>query len=676
MNASRVVRSAICLLTLVAAASVLSTPASGAQGQTDTDPPSIPAVQVAEPPVIDGLLDDPCWEEATHMTDFWREREDESPIEKTEAWLGYDGEAIYVAFRCHDSKPSEIRAAQKKRQGRIWDDDRVVVGIDVNDTGRNWYNFNVTPAGTQYDYVPGGTSEKIEWKGDWRAAGSVDEEGWSAEIEIPFSILRYPDGQDTFRVVLSRFLARQEDWCTWPPAYARVWDTDNCARWTGLTTPPVPFRCTFMPYALSVLSEDEEDREPLTAGFDVKGTFPNGVVGLGTYNPDFRNLEDVVETIDFTYVERHLPEYRPFFREGEYYFPGGIFYSRRIEDFDLGAKAFGTLGRHQFGVLDTYRRGGENHLVWEYGHRIGTTAGLSVGSTDTRLPDEPHNQAYQLGGYWSRPFEGGNRHYHLSHAWSHTQGEGGDDSRLNVGLRQSRLQGLSWLARYEATGLEFQADDGYVPETGVRNFSASMEYARTYDEGHVQRSWWVLWVDAGMSQDGRRRSGWLGHQLDWRSGWSMWLGISGGERDGFDEATHYIAARWNRKDMRRTGRIDFHWGEHYSQPFRYQSLVQAFHPTERWSGELRFERIYAADLDDEGNVTPPEWSRQLVITTTYDISEERSASARLVSGDSSTNIYGAYRQRVRHGMDLLVVVGDPNAEEWVSRLAIKAIWCL
>ncbi len=73
---------------------------------------------------------------------------------------------------------------------------------------------------------------------------------------------------------------------------------------------------------------------------------------------------------------------------------------------------------------------------------------------------------------------------------------------------------------------------------------------------------------------------------------------------------------------------------------------------------------------------PPERFRQLVLTSTYDVSEERSVSARLVRSGSNTNAYAAYRQRVRSGMDLLVVVGDPNADEWVSRLAVKAIWCL
>jgi hypothetical protein len=91
---------------------------------------------------------------------------------------------------------------------------------------------------------------------------------------------------------------------------------------------------------------------------------------------------------------------------------------------------------------------------------------------------------------------------------------------------------------------------------------------------------------------------------------------------------------------------------------------------------LSFERSYSPELDDAGNVIPPELSRQLVLTTSYDLSDEKTLSARLVRRASSTNCYAAYRQRVRKGMDLLIVAGDPNADQWVSRLAVKAIWCL
>jgi len=679
MIANRASIGAFCLLLATATALTLSRPAPAAEQETQPEaaPPSLHAVVVSVPPVIDGLLDDPCWQQATRVEGFWREDVDAPELERTEAWLCYDARAIYVAFRCHDSKPGEIRGDQKKRQGSFWRDDSVEFWLDVENSGHNFYSFCVNPAGTQYDRVPGGTSEKIEWKGDWRAAAGIDETGWTAEMEIPFSILRYPEGQETFRFDFGRRLAREEHRVLWPACFAKVFDMDNCARWTDIATPPVPFRYVIMPYALSVASEDEESRETLTGGLDFKGTLPNGVATLATYNPDFRNIEDVVETIDFTFVERYLPEYRPFFQEGAGYGPPSIlFYSRRIGELDWGAKSFGTVGSHRFGALNAYRRGGENHLALDYQHLFGTKGHLGFSAVDRRAPDDPDNLACGLATHWRQPFTGGERWIGADWYHTRTQSEGGDDGAVSIGAGVGRTQGLTWSASYQSIEEDFRADDGYAPETGVRKLTLDLYDRRSYDEGATQgREWWFS-ADTGESQDGRRRGFWLGHDYYWRSGWSMWVGTSHGERDGFDVVDSYIGGRWNRKDMYHTGKIDFKWGERYAQPYRYQRIIQAFRPGERWSAELRAERVYAADLDDEGDVLSPEWSRQLVFTNTYDITDEKTISARLVRRGSSTNAYAAYRQRVRRGMDLLIVVGDPNAEEWVSRLAVKAIWCL
>ena len=648
--------------------------------------PRLAAVRVEAPPVVDGALDDACWREASHITGFWREQVDAPALEPTEAWICQDSEAVYVAFRCHDSRPSEIRASQRKRQGSLHHDDAVVVSLDVENLGHSSYQFEVNPLGTQADEVPGGTSEKIEWKGDWRAAARIDEQGWTAEVAIPLSILRYPDGQDCFRISLERRLARAEDEAVWPPGFARRHDRDECARWTGVATPRVGFRYVAMPYLLSVASEQEEQRETLTGGLDVKGTFPNGVVALATYKPDFRNLEDVVETIDFTFVERYLPEYRPFFQEGSGYMPVsgdewdvgpvGLLYTRRIEELDYGLKSFGTLGRHRFGILDAYRRGGENHLAWNYARLFGTEGSLSFAGVDRRVPGDPDNLAYNLGTHWHFPFTGGSRSFSGDWYRCRTEGEGGDAEAMTLNAGVWRDQGLGWWLDYSAVNPEFRADDGYVPEPGLRRGNLGLNHRRYYDEGPVLDREWYGGFDAGESEGGRRRGMWLSHDVAWRSGWGASAGISRGERDGFDVTGDSAHLSWNRQDMYRHGDIGFTWGERYGERYRYQSLSQGFRPTDRWSAQVSAEQSFSPDLDDEGNVVPAERSRQLVLTTSYEIGPERTVSARLVRGDAGTNVYAAYRQRVRRGMDVLIVVGDPNAEGTVARVAVKAMWCL
>jgi len=647
--------------------------------QPDAAPPSIAAVTVDAPPVIDGLLDDACWQQATHIEGFWRETVDAPELERTEAWICCDRQAVYAAFRCHDSRPLEIRCDQRKRQGTMERDDRVEFYLDAEDQGRSFYTFCVNPVGTQLDRVPGGSSDKIEWRGDWRASAHIDESGWEAEMAIPFSILRYPEGQDCFRFYFERHLAREEDRSLWPVSYARVSDGDNCARWSGVATPAVPFRYVLMPYLLSVASENEAERETLTGGLDFKATLPNGLVGLATYKPDFHNLEDVVETIDFTFVERHLPEYRPFFQEGSGYLPSAgveLFYSRRIRELEWGAKTFGTVGSHRFYLLDAAGGGGENHLVMNYEQLLGTEGLIHLSGVDRRVPGDSGNLAYGLGTYWNWQFPGGKRSLGISRYQSRTDGEGGDDAAVSVRANARPEQGWGGWAGYNSVGSQFRADDGYVPETGVRNVSVGLSHHRTYSVGAVQRTESCTGFEAGESEVGPRRRVSASHSRYWRTGWSVWAGACGGERDRFDVRIRGVSIGWNRQDMYRAGGFGYTWGERYGEPYRYQRVTQAFHPSEHWSAELRAERVYGADLDDEGNVVPPEWSHQLMFTSSYDISDERTISARLVRGGSDTNMYAAYRQRVRRGMDLLIVVGDPNANQWVSRIAAKAMWCL
>ena len=644
---------------------------------TPTAPPTVKAVRATAAPAIDGRLDDACWQEASHLTGFWRERVSGPPLEPTEAWVCYDSEGLYFAFRCADSRPSEIRADQKKRQGQIFQDDRVMVALDVSNSGQTFYIFQVTPAGTQYDQVPGGTSEKIEWKGDWRAAASVDEGGWTAEIAVPFSILRYPNGHDSFGLILVRVLAREQDACLWPRAFAQVEDTANRARWSGIATPPVPFRYVLMPYALSVYSANEEERQPLTAGLDAKGVFPNGAVALATYHPDFSNLEDVVETIDFTYVERYLPEYRPFFQEGQWYLPPStVLYTRRIEELDFGAKAFGTLGNHQFGVLDAYSREGDNHFAGAYTHLFGTSGSARLSLVDRVVSGEPDNAAFgvDLGG--SRSFQGGGRYAFASLFRSATQGPGGDGTWLDCGTGMNKMQGWNYHVGYNAVGEQFRADDGYLPETGVRSLFSEVRYVRQPETGPLRFQEWATGFSVGESQQGDRRSVRLNHSREWRSGLAIWAGGGGGERDGYDESTRFVGGQWNNRDIYRRGTFDYTWGTRYDLPYRYQSVGKCFRPSDRWAAEVRAERAYAAELDDAGVVQPPQVRRQFLLTATFDITDERTVSARLVRSGGATNMYAAYRQRVRRGADLLVVLGDPNAEQWVNRLAIKAIWCL
>ena len=352
-----------------------------------------------------------------------------------------------------------------------------------------------------------------------------------------------------------------------------------------------------------------------------------------------------------------------------------LFYSRRVEEVDWGAKAFGTVGSHRFSVLDASQSGGENHLAWNYEHLFGTEGSLRFSGVDRRVPGDPDNRACGVGTHWQQTGTKGGRWIGGDWYRSRTEGEAGDDTAMEMGFGTWVKQGFDWSVHHSRTGADFQADDGYVPETGVERSWADLWYGRSYDEGPLLDQWMLLSASMGKSLEGDRRELWFAWSPTWRNGWHAWVEVTEAERDGFDVKRRFIGPDWNSDDIYHKGHVGYEWGEQYGHPYRYWRFKQAFRPTRRWSGQVRISQVYVASLDDEGNVLPPERSRQFVLTTTYDVSDETAISARIVREGGNTNMYAAYRRRVREGMDLLVVLGDPNAEEWVNRLVVKGVWC-
>ena len=122
----------------------------------------------------------------------------------------------------------------------------------------------------------------------------------------------------------------------------------------------------YLDWWISVKQEATDDREyTARAGADIRYEVTPQLRLIGTANPDFDNIEQAVEGIDFSYGERYVPDRRPFFSEGgNVYNVGQLFYSRRIEDMDGGLKLFGKLGKNtSVGTLGTYHKNNQNFIL-------------------------------------------------------------------------------------------------------------------------------------------------------------------------------------------------------------------------------------------------------------------------------------------------------------------------
>jgi hypothetical protein len=629
--------------------------------------PEIRAPLVETPPVLDGSLDDACWKEAFCASGFYRPDRNQPATEETFAYLCYDREHIYVGFYCKDSQPDSITALETKRGGRTGRDDNVRVYLDVQHGHREQYEFRVTARGTQEDYIPGGSAEKVEWRGDWRAAARIVQDGWVAEMAIPFSILRYPTGQTVFGVCFARRLRRTDEFSYWPRMENGV-RMRAYADWVGVQTPRIARRPVAMPYVQ--VDADRGDVEVLS-GADAKHTFENGIVAVATVNPDFRNVEKQVLGIDFSYTEKYRAETRPFFKEGESGNPRSqLFYSPRIDRVDVGVKAFGRIGRNSFSFLDTVNVGDRNDLMARYSCDFDDYNSATVAFVHRAQPGL-HNAVGGVEYSHYRPIGQGGLSIGSGRAESRTSGPGGDGHAQALYL--SRWFGENRISAdvgYEEISPAYTALNGYVPETDFRALNLGVGKTRRWDEGRWRAYGWRISAGEAERTDGAlfHRDLSISSWFSLRNGTGGNWGYSYSKRPPDNNRTFSAGYSWGRNSLYQSGGVAFTLGRLGGGDYRFFSLSQGFELNDRLNASVRYEHARHARAGQ-----PARRSSQTVVSGNYDISQERGYGFRLVAQDDQYNFYASYRQTVRRGLDLFIILGDPNTTQSRARLAIKAV---
>ena len=346
---------------LLAATAILQSPVqeTGAPADsalTHTDgvvPPAVTAVRAAVPPVLDGVLDDPVWQRAAPVTGFRRDNPGDGlpATERTEVRVAYTDDALYVGARMHDRDPSRISMLRGRRDSFMQPNDQFLIQLDSYHDHRTAFIFGVTPAGGRNDLVAsndGFEGMDAGWDPVWDAATRVDSLGWVAEMRIPFSQLRFQEGdRQAWGVNFRRDIlhaGEAVDWA-WRPT-----TEDGLAslfgHLLGLEGVQRPGRLEVLPYAVTHAGFDQ--RADPASPFD-DGSVYGGAVGLdlkygltagltldATVNPDFGQVEADPAVVNLTAFETFFEERRPFFVEGSGLFGfGGLqglrfFYSRRV----------------------------------------------------------------------------------------------------------------------------------------------------------------------------------------------------------------------------------------------------------------------------------------------------------------------------------------------------------
>lgn len=307
-----------------------------------TQAPSIQAYPINGDAVkVDGRLDDVVWELAPSGAGFriWDPDRGGIPSEQTVFKVAYDDDAIYFAIACLEDNPDKITASLSRRD-QYSNTDLVSIYIDPYHDLTTGYNFRVNPLGVQQDaYVFNDGDRDTDWDAVWAAETFEDEQGWYAEMRIPFSSIRYREASPTWGLQIYRYMhGRGEDtaWVTWDRELSGF--VSRFGTVTGLANIPAPRQLEIAPYAVARATDPsmegpEEVDHFENFGMDIKYGITSDLTLNATIQPDFGQVEADPALLNLSPYETYFSEKRPFFIEGNRFFDHpefNVFYSRRI----------------------------------------------------------------------------------------------------------------------------------------------------------------------------------------------------------------------------------------------------------------------------------------------------------------------------------------------------------
>jgi Domain of unknown function (DUF5916) len=451
-------------------------PAAGSQGPAASAGPRIAGPDTARGLRIEGFLQ--------------REPGDLVPISQpTEAFLSYDATNFYVVFVCRASDPSRLRARMSRREA-IFSDDFVAVLLDTFDDHQRSYMFFSNPLGIQADGITTeGQNDDMSFDTVWQSQGRLTEFGYVVSFAIPFKSLRFPPGEGrAWGVALMRGIPINNESAFWPGITRTISGfSSQFADAHGLSGVSPGRNIQLIPYGTftgarfldgNVFDHKADGR----AGIDAKIVAHDAVAIDLTANPDFSQVESDEPQVTINQrFEVFFPEKRPFFLENAGYFqtPINLFFSRRIGDPQIGARATGKLGgwaagalaiddrapghavdaldpqsgdRAVNGVVRVRREFGESSLgALVTSHDFGPSFNR-IASADTRLRIN------------SRIFVDGQAV--VSDART-TDGQSLRDSAYSASVNRSGRK-LSLSANYLDVGGDFRSTLGFVPRTDIR----------------------------------------------------------------------------------------------------------------------------------------------------------------------------------------------------------------
>lgn len=465
--------------------------------------PEIKAVFTSTPPVIDGSVNDDVWKNAAVINELYqREPKPGEPVsEKTEFYFLYDHNNLYVGIHCFDN-PKKITAKELARDVSLGEDDRVQVILDTYLDGRSGYWFQIGPRGSIGDALvnENGKDFNKSWDGLWDGKAKITENGWDAELIIPFKTLGFKKGNSTWGLKLIRYIKRKSEASYWPVTTldANKFQISDAGRLTGLTDISQGIGLDIIPYLTSGISKkpDIGPKPVLDGGLDAFYHITPSLKAAVTINTDFAQTEVDEKQINLTRFSLFFPEKRDFFLDGANFFTFGIngdsdnpqstqmipFFSRRIGlsadgnpvSVKYGGKFTGKIGNWNLGILhikDNNQWGNPGYTVGRISKNFGRQSSIGFIGTNGNAFSDLNNSLAGIDLNLASSQIAGNKNitYNLYGLKSFTHGLSGNDVSIGSEVNYPN-DFFNFRVGYMQIGENFTPGLGFIPRKNIRDF--------------------------------------------------------------------------------------------------------------------------------------------------------------------------------------------------------------
>lgn len=490
----------------------------------------IDAFMVDEPPVLDGVLDDDAWAFGTVITDLHQVTPEEfsPPTEDSLIYVVYTKDALYVGARFYDSEPDKVGALVLRQGDWSWGEDTITVMVDPFNQGRNGYAFDLTANGLRNQALfQNVTKKNWAWQGIWHGEARLDEQGWVAELEIPFKTLSFDPDNDVWGLNVARYIGRKTEQIGWtsqnrdmnPAAFGEVTGMSGAEKGIGLDVVPSARISQSKDFEADVSTDSTEP------AIDVFYKLTSSLTAALTVNTDFSGTSADARQINLTRFGLFFPEQRVFFLQDADIFEFGKIGGQEFEDSSTISRVEKESGRPFFSRRIGLSGGGETIPI-DYGGKLtGRAGGFDIGALGIRQEafqglqesdlfvgrisrnifaesslgfiltsgDPDSDLDNTLAGVDfnylnTRLTSGSTLEGSLWYQQSDTEGVDGDDAAYGMSFSYPNAEGLRYGVSYKEIQGNFYPALGFVSRTDIRDLTADVGYTWYPSNNSIQRA--------------------------------------------------------------------------------------------------------------------------------------------------------------------------------------------